>query len=221
MDWQSVFSNKIKAAMILVILMGGIIISNVLEKKMLENRRKAVESIYQDRLQPATDIFEMRQLVANRMFLLERLIRDTSYSEQIVREDLKQIDEEFNLLINRYEKTYLVPEEKVFLDLLKEDIQKLNDHTSELVKYDEQLISTRLEELKLKADAINKDLSELSKMQSKIGQEILSEYIKDISFGNILNSIQIILAILIGVFVFMLFSKTRITITKVKDYNLN
>ncbi len=201
--------------------MGGIIISNILEKKMLENSRKAVESIYQDRLQPSTDFFEMRQLIANRMFLLERLALDKDYSKAVFEEDMHIINEQFNLLMARYEKTYLVPEEEVVLELLKEDIKSLNEHTAELITHDAAYIAQRLQELKPKAEAINKDLSELSKVQSKIGQEILSQYIKDISTSNILNSVQIILAMLIGVVVFMMFSKTKITLTKVKDYNLN
>ena len=218
---NAIFSNKLKAASVLVVLMFGIIISNIFEKKMLESSRKAVESIYEDRLQPSTDFFEMRQLIANRMFLLERLISDKSYSEVFFKHDLQEIDKEFHRLMDRYEKTYLVPEEEAFLKLLKADLKKLNDHTSELVRYDEALVAKRLEELKPKADAINKDLSELSKMQSKIGQEILAQYQKDLSVSNVLNSIQIILAIFIGIFIFMLLSNRRITLTKVDKYTLN
>lgn len=207
--------------MILLVLMGGIITSNILEKRMLENSRKAVESIYEDRLQPSTDFFEMRQLIANRMFLLERLALEEGYSKAIFEEDMKIINEKFDVLMARYEKTFLVPEEEEVLEILKRDIQDLNDYTAELVTQDPASIAKRLEELRPMAEAINKDLSELSKVQSKIGQEILSQYIKDISISNILNSVQIILAILIGLVVFMLFSKTKITLTKVKDYNLN
>ncbi|RRN77388.1 hypothetical protein EIM50_19870, partial [Pseudoxanthomonas sp. SGD-10] len=195
MEWQSVFSNKLKAAMILLVLMGGIITSNILEKRMLENSRKAVESIYEDRLQPSTDFFEMRQLIANRMFLLERLALEEGYSKAIFEEDMKIINEKFDVLMVRYEKTFLVPEEEEVLEILKRDIQDLNDYTAELVTQDPASIAKRLEELRPMAEAINKDLSELSKVQSKIGQEILSQYIKDISISNILNSVQIILAI--------------------------
>jgi len=201
--------------------MAGIIVSNIFEKKMLESSRKAIESIYEDRLQPSTDFFEMRQLIANRMFLLERRATDKTYSKSVFQNDLKEIDKQFKLLMDRYEKTYLVPEEEVFLKMLKEDIHKLNELTSELSNYDEVLIAKRLEELKPKAEAINKDLSELSKVQSKIGQEIVSQYMKDLSVSNVLNSIQVILAIFIGVFVFMMFSNRRITLTKIDKHNLN
>ncbi|WP_353140058.1 MCP four helix bundle domain-containing protein [Pseudopedobacter sp.] len=221
MDLNSIFSNKLKAASILLILMAGIIVSNIFEKKMLESSRKAIESIYEDRLQPSTDFFEMRQLIANRMFLLERRATDKTYSKSVFQNDLKEIDKQFKLLMDRYEKTYLVPEEEVFLKMLKEDIHKLNELTSELSNYEEVLIAKRLEELKPKAEAINKDLSELSKMQSKIGQEIVSQYMKDLSVSNVLNSIQVILAIFIGVFVFMMFSNRRITLTKIDKHNLN
>gem|GEM_PF-3469641 len=221
MDLNSIFSNKLKAASILLILMAGIIVSNIFEKKMLESSRKAIESIYEDRLQPSTDFFEMRQLIANRMFLLERRATDKTYSKSVFQNDLKEIDKQFKLLMDRYEKTYLVPEEEVFLKMLKEDIHKLNELTSELSNYDEVLIAKRLEELKPKAEAINKDLSELSKVQSKIGQEIVSQYMKDLSVSNVLNSIQVILAIFIGVFVFMMFSNRRITLTKIDKHNLN
>jgi len=221
MDLNSIFSNKLKAASILVILMAGVIVSNVFEKRMLESSRKAIESIYEDRLQPSTDFFEMRQLIANRMFLLERRVTDKTYSKSVFKNDLKEIDKQFQHLMDRYEKTYLVPEEEVFLKMLKEDIQKLNEITSELSNYDESLIAQRLEELKPKAEAINKDLSELSKVQSKIGQEIVAQYMKDLSVSNVLNSIQIILAIFIGIFVFMMFSNRRITLTKVDRHHLN
>lgn len=221
MDLNSIFSNKLKAASILVILMAGIIVSNIFEKKMLESSRKAIESIYEDRLQPSTDFFEMRQLIANRMFLLERRATDKTYSKSVFKNDLIEIDKQFKRLMDRYEKTYLVPEEEVFLKMLKEDIHKLNELTSEISNYDEALIEKRLQELKPKAEAINRDLSELSKVQSRIGQEIVSQYMKDLSVSNVLNSIQVILAIFIGIFVFMMFSNRRITLTKIDKQHLN
>jgi hypothetical protein len=221
MNWQSIFSDKLKVASILALLMGGIILSNIFEKRMLENNRKSIESIYEDRLQPATDLFEMRQLIANRVYILEQIVDKKQYSDEILKEELKQIDVRFNILMERYEKTYLVPEEKAFISILKADILKLDQLSKGLVNSENSLTAENLAKLKPLSDEVNKDLSELSKMQSKIGQEILTAYSKDISIGNVLNSLQIILSIIIGVIVFMLFSNRRVTLIKVKKHNLN
>lgn len=221
MNWQSIFSDKIKVASILAVLMAGIILSNIFEKRMLKNNRKSIESIFEDRLQPATYLFEMRQLIANRVYILEQIVNKKQYSDEILKEELKQIDDRFNLLMKRYEKTYLVPEEKAFIKLLKSDIQKLDQLSKGLLISENSLTSENLQQLKPLSDEVNRDLSELSKMQSKIGQEILTAYGKDISISNVLNSLQIILSIIIGVIVFMLFSNTRVTITKIKKHNLN
>lgn len=215
------FSNKIKLATLLAVLMGGIILSNFFEKRMLKNNRKSIESIYADRLQPATDLFEMRQLIANRIYVLEQVVNKKVYSEDLLHQELDLIDKNFALILSRYEKTYLVPEEKVFIKLLKSEILKLDQLSKEVINNKNQITIESLEKLKPISDELNKDLSELSKVQSKVGEEILEAYLQDVSYANVLNTIQIMLAIIIGIIVFMLFSNRRITLTKVEKYNLN
>lgn len=77
------------------------------------------------------------------------------------------------------------------------------------------------EELKPKIDAINDDLGELIKIQSKIGEETLAEHAKITSISNILNVVQLILATLIGVFIFALFSKKKSSLNKIDKHRLN
>lgn len=221
MNWQHIFSNRIKAAIVLAILMTGIIISNFFERKILKSNKQAIESIYEDRLKPATSIFEMRQMMANRIFLLERYATDELYSQDILKSDLHNIDTEFNQLMSDYEKTYLVPEEEQFLSALKDDINKLNSLTNDLAVHDKQIILQRLQEVHKNAEAINQDLYQLSKMQGKIGQEILAQYMRDLSISNMINSVQIVLAIAIGIIIVMMLSNRRITLSKIEDHHLN
>ncbi|MFD1628477.1 MCP four helix bundle domain-containing protein [Pseudopedobacter beijingensis] len=221
MNWQHIFSNRIKAAIVLAILMTGIIISNFFERKILKSNKQAIESIYEDRLKPATSIFEMRQMMANRIFLLERYATDELYSQDILKSDLHNIDTEFNQLMSDYEKTYLVPEEEQFLSTLKDDIDKLNSLTNDLAVHDKQIILQRLQEVHKNAEAINQDLYQLSKMQGKIGQEILAQYMRDLSISNMINSVQIVLAIAIGIIIVMMLSNRRITLSKIEDHHLN
>lgn len=221
MNWGAVFSDKIKVASLLAVLMLGIIISNIFEKKILEKNRKSIESIYTDRLQPATDLFEMRQLIANRIYILEQIINKKRYSDEILKEELNSINTRFNQLLERYEKTYLVPEEKEFIEILKSDILRLDKLSKDLIGKEDNLTVENLEKLKPLSDELTRDLSELSKMQSKIGQQILNAYVKEMSISTFLNSIQIILSIIIGVIVFMQFSNRRLTLTKVNKHNLN
>lgn len=221
MNWGSVFSDKVKVASLLALLMLGIIVSNIFEKKILEKNQKAVESIFIDRLQPATDLFEMRQLIANRVYILEQIVDKKMYDNNIYKEELKNINARFNELLSRYEKTYLVPEEKAFISLLKSDILKLDKLSMDLITVEDNLTIENLNKLKPLSDELNKDLSELSKVQSKIGQEIVSTYIQEISISTFLNSIQIVLSCVIGVIVFMQFSNRKLTLIKVDKHNLN
>ncbi|WP_148233543.1 MCP four helix bundle domain-containing protein [Pseudopedobacter saltans] len=200
-------------ALVLFLLMAGIIVSNIFEKKILEKSKKATESIYLDRLQPSTYLFQMRQLIADRVFLLERKENDSAYSVYSFKKDLQEIDNKLSILLEKYEKTYIVSEEEVFLKKLKRDIGILEEKSG----YNLQ----QQEELKPKIDAINDDLGELIKIQSKIGEETLAEHAKITSISNILNVVQLILATLIGVFIFALFSKKKSSLNKIDKHRLN
>jgi hypothetical protein len=104
-------SSKVKIALVMLILMICVVLSNMYEKKMLQTSTKSIASLYADRLQPSTDIYEMRQLNADKIALLENIIQEKQISPNAIKE-LQKLESSFNELLIRYEKTYLVEEEK-------------------------------------------------------------------------------------------------------------
>src|SRR6476469_10808410 len=118
MNFSVIFREKFKAALILFLLIGAIILSNIFEKSILTASSKSVKSIYQDRLKPSTDIYEMRELNDNHYILLEKALEDTKHSKRL-KTALLQNEQQFANIIKQYEQTYLVKSEKAVLNQLK------------------------------------------------------------------------------------------------------
>lgn len=218
MNWTLFFKEKFKAALILLVLMTAIILSNIFEKRILLTSSESVKSIYQDRLKPSTDIYEMRDLNAKHYTLLEKISSGSLKDEEIKR-DLLRNEMQLKVLVHQYEQTYLVEREKVILNLLKSGIIKLNYLSKEISKNQDN--KTLINNARFLSEAINGNLSELSKLQNIVGQELLSNYEKEVTQSRILNTLQIFFSIVIGIIIFAMFTNTGILLSKTERFHLN
>jgi hypothetical protein len=214
-------SSKVKIALVMLILMICVVLSNMYEKKMLQTSTKSIASLYADRLQPSTDIYEMRQLNADKIALLENIIQEKQISPNAIKE-LQKLESSFNELLIRYEKTYLVEEEKKYIALLKTEIDNLNQVSTIILNIKNQEVSSDLL-IKLRAIAhkINVDLQALSKVQIKIGEELVSQFEKDVSRSSIINTVQIILSIFIGFLILIMFENPKKKLLTTEKHHLN
>jgi uncharacterized protein YejL (UPF0352 family) len=197
MKWSLMFKEKMKAAIILVILMLSIIVSNIIEKRIEEKNIQTISSVFQDRLTPSVDLFQMRDLNDQRISLINQNINISTFKDDFLR-----INQDFNQLLEKYKSTYLVDEEKVILLSLNKN---LNYFQSEI---DKNLVQNIIVVNALKA--VNTDLNQLSKIQEKVGKELLSNYKNESFWSQFLNTFQVILAIIMGLIILKMVSTSTL-----------
>lgn len=197
MKWSLMFKEKMKAAIILVILMLFIIVSNIIEKRIEEKNIQTISSVFQDRLTPSVDLFQMRDLNDQRISLINQNINISTFKDDFLR-----INQDFNQLLEKYKSTYLVDEEKVILLSLNKN---LNYFQSEI---DKNLVQNIIVVNALKA--VNTDLNQLSKIQEKVGKELLSNYKNESFWSQFLNTFQVILAIIMGLIILKMVSTSTL-----------
>lgn len=204
MKWSLFFKEKMKAASILAVLMIAIIASNVAERVIDDTNDETVSSVYKDRLTPSVDLFEMRNLNEQRMSIINQLRLGLDFTMGL-KQELTHINQEFDLLLRKYQKTYLVSEEKVILTSLNKDLKNLN-HNISLNKFSSK---NQIESSLLSLTSINLSLNRLNKLQEKVGKELISSYEEKTFLSGFLNAFQILIAIVIGIIILQMVAEAR------------
>ncbi len=221
------YQQKIKIAILLFCIMVCTLFIRILEDKSLKSVSIAFSSMYNDRLIPATDLFQIsthlnakRQLLGSYFYQTES--KDTPASI------LKLLDQHNNSiahLLRKYEETFLVSNEKKSLLALKTKLQENNHFETSLV-----LNSSTLSEKLRRAYYLDqqnsyaeilKSLSTLTKIQSKIGEELIKDSEKLMKGTELYSTLQFILAITIGILIVSILSTSNIIKIKNEKFNLN
>lgn len=188
MKWAYYIKYKVKAAGILTIIITLIVISVFTVQNSFSRLGNSMTSIYNDRLMPATYIFE---------------ITDHLYQKRLLQEggDVQQIASHNRAiagLIGSYEATTLTAEEKLAWKDFKTSLQQYNE--AEVKGMDANMES-----------AFNKamlHLNALSRIQTGEGKQLHNNSEKIIS-GNILTSnLEISLLIVLALYTLVILSAT-------------
>jgi hypothetical protein len=227
MKWSYFVEQKLKLALLLSIVMFLIILTNILERKNIGDINHSVESIYQDRLVPATDIFYLTENLYNKRFLLENYL--SSGSEDGIaglEHDLKLHNEKIASLISKYEKTYLVEQELKSLGELKSRIKYYESIEKDILvflKNSRRDAGIMLYEEQAKPAHNNTiyHLSVLNRIQSSVGGELIKDSKGIVASSNLLSTLQIVLAVITGVIIIILIFSSRIVNQTQKNYHWN
>ena len=215
MNWKAIFTGSLRGIIALVVLILAIVASNIYEKRLLEDNQDSANSLYADRLQPSTYLFEIKQLLANKLFLLEHM--DSSVRPQYYQSQLKEIDQHIAVLVEKYEATYMPPQEKESFESLKSQAALFRTESDKFVMGKD----VSVEKLQMLAKRLDANLLKLNQMQGQIAHELLERYLKNVAMGSSLNTLQIILAIFVGMIVMLFFTKKKLVLTDMKTYRLN
>ena len=221
MKWSLFFKEKMKAAAVLAALMIAIISSNVLEKYLLKVNSEKVSSIYLDRLEPSTDLYQMRTMNEQRLLILNDLYNADSGGKDLeVLEKLVALQHDFDSLFQKYEATFLEKEELLLAaDLRKYEIL-FNKSLKSLFSANSQKSNYYNKSIEHLSN-MNRILGALNKEQGNIGLKLLGEYKSDNSYSEILNYFQIVIAILFGIIILKMVASARLLYAYDKNINLN
>ncbi|HTN21314.1 MAG TPA: MCP four helix bundle domain-containing protein [Pelobium sp.] len=220
MKWSLLFKEKMKAAIILVVLMLGIIMSNLLEKRITNRNDFTVSSIFEDRLQPSTDLYEMRTLNEQRLFILEEYLHANELGDRKrLKNKMAANHQKFNELLLKYKATLLVEKEQTVLNQLNIDLNSFDHAFAEIDASESK--AENIQTAKSSIVLINENLGKLNKLQSEIGKDLLADYKKDTYYSSFLNTFQIILSVLIGIIILNMVANSSLLNKFDKKINLN
>jgi hypothetical protein len=209
--------------------MGCSILIRVLEDKSIKKMNNAFVSMYKDRLIPATDLFFLAENIYEKRFLLEETLNQPGLDKARISQTsnrLENHDRNIDSLIRKYEQTLLVKPEKKYLTDLK---SKLQAH--KLIEQNILLMSSRHSALegkkmfetlgKTSFQTATQKLSELTRIQTEVGEELIGNSKFMVSGSQIYSALQVALAIVIGILIVGIVFTSNVVKIQNDKFNLN
>ncbi len=220
--------QKTKIAVLLFLIMACTILIRLLEDRSIKNMEKAFSSLYNDRLVPATDIFYISEKLYAKRFLLETFVYSdqNKLSVQQLNNKLKAYDRNIDTLLAKYEKTFLVKNEKSHLTELKVKLLEnkvleknilLNANSLDKASL-RRLYDSNAEQSFLD---ISNTLSQLTKVQTVVGEQLKEESQKIVRGTNLYSTVQLLIAIIIGALIVSILAASNVMNIRNDNFNLN
>lgn len=226
MNWTFVIGPKIKVCVLMAIVMALIVISNLMSRKNINDVNKAIVSIYQDRLIPASDLLYINDLLYQKRFLIEQMLFKPKYSRQQSITELFHHNMAINNLIAKYEQTQMVDKEFEFLRQFKAQLlnyDQLEKAVITLIQSGELTAAQRMQDVAVRT-AHRKTIAtliELNKIQTLVGSEIIRDSKLILNISTFFSTLQILLAIAIGAAIIKLVAVSKLISRPQDNFNLN
>lgn len=219
--------QKTKIAILLFLIMACTILIRVLEDRSIKNMEKAFTSLYNDRLVPATDIFYISEKLYAKRFLLEIFVYsdDNKLSISQLNAKLKSYDKEIDTLLAKYEKTYLVTNEKNHLTELKVKLLENKVLEKNILLNANSLDKTSLRKLYDNGEKSFLDMSalltQLTKIQTVVGEQLKEDSQQIVRGTNLYSTLQLLIAIVIGGLIVSILAASNVMNIRNDKFNLN
>lgn len=219
--------QKLKIAMLLFFIMTCSILITILEEKSVKNMNESFISMYNDRLIPALDLFHVLQNVyANKSFVEDVLYTRKGISALEAQKQVEQRNVKIDSLIRKYEQTTLVQQEKQQLAILKQRLVnylRIERDILTMLFNQKQVQALQLYEdsgRKLSLEIIA-SVSVLMDTQRQVGTELLKDSAFAVSGTRLYSTLQIALAIVIGILIVGILFTSNVVNIKSDKYTLN
>lgn len=226
MKWTLVIRQRHKVAVLLASVMALVLVTVLVERKNITDISASVESIYNDRLVPASDIFDLAEQFYYKRFLLEKYLENGQGNITTLKTELSTHDQQIEALIAKYEKTLLVNDESKGIREVKSNIklyQSLERSILSLAQSESHQVASDFYEKDAKPvlQATMVHLSKLSDVQTQVGSELLKKSVGIAAMSRMLLSIQIVLSVVIGMMIVALVNTSRMVASDSTNYNMN
>lgn len=221
--------QKMKIATFLFAIMACMILIRILEDKSVKSMNESFVSMYNDRLIPATDLFYIAENIFAKKYTLDSFL----YSGSPVKKDIPLLQNQFqkfnttiDSLLKKYEKTFLVKKEKEQLKELK--VRLVNSIAAEqnvISLSDSHSIEDGRKLYETVGRATSRktlqQVTELMTLQIHVGQELIESSASMVHRSKLYSTLQIALAVLIGILVVGIISASNVVQVKNDKFNLN
>ncbi|MBO9672268.1 MAG: MCP four helix bundle domain-containing protein [Sphingobacteriaceae bacterium] len=215
--------NKLKIAFLLLCIMCCTLLIRFLEDKSVEKINEAFISMYNDRLVPATDLYFIAENLYHKNAILQEAVFGNNISQgttALVK--MNKHNRNIDSVINKYELTLLVKQEKSFLNEFKKALlvqQGLEAKILNLAGAEGRIVYESMG--KNAADQTLAKLSALIKIQSKVGNDLIKGSKIFVSGTKVYSTLQVILAIVIGIMILAIISASNAVKIHSDKFNLN
>lgn len=220
--------QKTKIAILLFLIMACTILIRLLEDRSIKNMEKAFSSLYNDRLVPATDIYYISEKLYAKRFHLETFVYSdqNKLTVQQLHNKLKACDKHIDTLLAKYEKTFLVKNEKNHLTELKVKLLENKVLEKNILLNSNNLDKTALRRLYDSSAEqsfldISNTLTQLTKVQTVVGEQLKEESQKIVRGTNLYSTLQLLIAIIIGALIVSILAASNVMNIRNDNFNLN
>ena len=214
--------NKLKIAFLLFCIMCCTLLIRFLEDKSVNKINESFISMYNDRLVPATDLYFVAENLYHKNTILQDALVDNESHSSNSQSQIKKHNQKIDSVINKYELTLLVKQEKAFLKDLKIALniqEQLEGKILALTGNERKQIYESIGRTAT-AQTLTK-LSALIKIQSKVGDELIRDSKIFVSGTKIYSTFQGILAVFIGIMIVSIISASNMVKIQNDKFNLN
>ncbi|RLJ80400.1 MCP four helix bundle domain-containing protein [Pedobacter alluvionis] len=215
--------NKLKIAFLLFCIMCCTLLIRFLEDKSVEKINESFISMYNDRLVPATDLYFIAEnLHYKNEILQEILLGNGAVHPSTGMVKMNKHNRKIDSMINKYELTLLVKQEKSFLNDFKKALTVQQGLETKILN----MAGTEAKAIYESAgrNAAKQTLAKLSaliKIQSKVGNELIKGSEIFVSGTKVYSTLQVILAIVIGIMIVAIVSASNAVKIQSEKFNLN
>jgi len=225
MKWTFIIQQKIKVIALLTSMIVLIGVTNYLAHQNIGEMHESFNSIYYDRLIPATEVFHMTQNLYNQRILMEAALR-SSEPDPNLDKTLEELIRDTKERIVNYEKTFMVKHESYALVTFKRGLHDYETIETEIIRMlhagnHEKALAIYYERLRPKFSQTLRRLEDLSNIQTSVGKDILEQSKSAFSSSTLVLTLQIVTAIVIGVMTHALIIASRIANVNVSNFHLN
>jgi hypothetical protein len=227
MKFAHSIKQKTKVALLLFCIMVCLILVRILEDKSIKQMSNSFVSLYNDRLIPATDLFFIAEKLNIKKDLIESYVNNefALAKPNNINERLLVYNQSIDSLLLKYEKTYLVSLEKKHLVELKSNILASRIIEENIINNLQLKEKPSIPSISILLNdsykGIFNKLSELTQIQSKIGDELIKSSKSIVSGSNLYSTIQFFLAIIIGILIVSILFTSNVINIKNENFNLN
>ncbi len=221
------YRTKIKLGFGLVFIMILLIVAKKFEENNLAEIDQSFVSIYEDRLVPATSIFDMQENLYRKHEILQKALSSNQQDKSLPTQHIAACNHNMNSLLATYKKTYFLDEETNYLQRYEKDLARYNALEAEaLIKleqgHQEGALALFEEQMADPFDDAILQLSSLNHLQMEAGKDLVAgEKVAGASL-KMLFRLESGLILLIGLLFYLLVQQPAIAKSESIDrYHLN
>ncbi|MDJ0366477.1 MCP four helix bundle domain-containing protein [Hymenobacter sp. H14-R3] len=223
MNMLSRIHDKAKPIRLFLLVMLVILGSSVVERQLMNKVTTSVSSLYQDRLLPATGLFELNDLLYTKQQLLALYSGAPTAGRQRTRSQVAAHNQQLSAIIEQHQATYLVGEEKQVLQSFRAQLHRYNALEARLLATDAPLPAAQVAEAARQSQRLHAELSQLNQIQQRVGQQLSQSSLATEGSSQLLSNftIALLLVFMLAIQHALLTSRHPLVPKNMQNFHLN